>query len=181
MKYKQSQIYFWRSSEDLFGKAITYYNNKTFPNQEWLPTHVGIISQVDNTTKKVLIHEAGPNGFLSSWYDFEWLENKIKEGYVKIGETKEPLNDNVFPACEKYKGIRYGWLDIIGIALNYLIGWKLLGITGKNAIICSEAVSRIIYDCSKKTNIADEYGIVYDAVTPAHIYLSKYLNYRRKL
>lgn len=168
MKYKQGQIYFWNSTSDLFGKAIRLYNMKNF--KESKTSHCGIISEV--TDKQVIIYEAGENGFLPSRYDKSWLEQKIKEGVIHIGETKEELTD-VLKNCKKYEGIRYGYLDIIGIGLNYLFGWKLLGITGKNAIICSEAVSRVIYDCSNKIDFAKEYKIKFDAVTPMHIYKSK--------
>jgi hypothetical protein len=81
--------------------------------------------------------------------------------------------NNVFENCEKYKNIGYGWLDIFGLVLSGLFGYKLLGITGKNKLICSEAVSRIIYDSTKSVNFAKEYNIVYDGVTPQHIFMSK--------
>jgi hypothetical protein len=161
----------WRSTEDLFGKAIDYYNRKTFPNQKWLPTHVGIISYVDEKKGIVTIHEAGPKGFLASDYPIEWLNQKVADEHCKFCETNEKLV-NVYENCEKYKGIKYGWLDILGIAMSFIFGYKVIGITGKNAIICSEAVCRILYDCSKQVNFEQEYGIKFDAITPAHIYLS---------
>lgn len=173
LKLQEGDIFFWTDKgESFLGKAIQYFNNKAFPNSEWLPTHCGIISYVAEDI--VTIHEAGPNGFLSSDYPIEWLEDRIEAGYCKIGRCIEPLND-VYENCEKYKGIKYGWLDLIGIALSYLIGWRVIGLTGKNALICSEAVSRILYDSTKEVNIAEEYDVVYDTVTPAQIFLSKFI------
>lgn len=171
MKYKVGQIYFWNSNEDLFGKAITYYNKKTFGKSDC--THVGIISQVTADGKEVMIHEAGDKGFTSSWYPVTWLDEKITTGNVHIGQTKEPLK-NVFEACEKYLNIGYGWLDIFAIFISMFTGFKF-GLTGTNKLICSEAVSRIIYDCTKTVNIAEEFNIPYDEVTPMHIFNSKYV------
>lgn len=169
--YKQGQIYFWNDKgESLFGKAITYYNKRTFPNNEWLPTHCGIITKIiDN--EHILIHEAGPKGFSSSTYPMAWLDEKIEQGYCQIGECNEKLVD-VFENAEKYVGIGYGWLDILTIAFSLFTGFRL-GLTGNNKIICSEAVNYVIYDSTKKVNFAAEYEISPDAVTPAHIYLSK--------
>ena len=169
MKYKIGQIYFWRSTDDLFGKAINYFNNKSFPNNEWLPTHVGIITDIRG--QDVLIHEAGQNGFSSSLYWSTNLDKAIEKGSCKIGECNEKLTD-VFENAEKYVGIGYGWLDIISLAIQYFTGLDLFD-TGKNKIICSEAVNYVIYDSTKKVNFAAEYGISPDEITPSHIFLSK--------
>lgn len=167
MKLKVGQIYFWNSNEGLFGKAITYFNKKVFGRSD--ATHCGIIAQI--LDDDVLIYEAGNKGFLASWYSRDFLENNKN---VHIGEVKETMLF-VKQNCDKYQGIRYGWLDILGIGLSYLFGWRVLGITGKNALICSEAVSRVIYDCTKQTNFSAEYGVKYDAVTPQHIFQSKFV------
>jgi hypothetical protein len=169
MEYKVGQIFFWNNSDSLFGKIITLYNNKVFGRSDCV--HCGIISEVEKD--RVLIHEAGDNGFNSSWYKITWLDERIKDGKVKIKETIEPLT-NVFNNCEKYVGIGYGWLDIITIAIGFLTGFKI-SLTDKNKIICSEAVSYVIYDSSKQVNIAAEYGLAPDQVTPMHIFLSQQL------
>lgn len=179
VKFKVGQIYFWKDIDSLFGKAINYYNLKTFKQSE--TTHCGIVSRIFDD--KIEIFEATNKGFISSFYYNDWLENKIKIGKVKFKETKIQLK-NVFDTCKKYENIKYGWLDIIGIVLSSLFKWKVLGITGKNAIICSEAVARILYDCSDKKIVLgysknnynqSEYKIKFDAITPMHIYLSKCL------
>jgi hypothetical protein len=167
MKFEVGQIYFWNSNESLFAKLITAFNMKFFKQSKCI--HVGIIAAITET--EVLIYEA-LDKFKSSWYSQDWIKERMDEGKVHIGQTKEALKD-VYGACESYKGIGYGWLDIIGLGLSYLFGYRLKGITGKNALICSEAVSRVIYDTSKAINIAKEFGIEYDAVTPMHIFTSK--------
>lgn len=171
MKYKIGQIYFIKSEDDLFSKATNYYNMREFKRSD--TTHVGIIA--DTNDKQVLIYESTGQGFISSWYDKAWLNIMIENGRVNIGETKETIKD-VWINCEKYKGVGYGWLDIIGIALHMLVGWKVLGLTGKNKIICSEAVCRVLYDCSKTIDFEKEYGIKFDAISPEHIFLSKYIS-----
>jgi len=179
MKYQAGNLFFWKGS-GLFSYAISVYNLKNFHSSE--ATHIGIISQVEKD--RVLIHEATNKGFVSSWYEIWWLEAREKEGKVHIGKVKHVMK-NVFENCEKYKGIRYGWLDIVGISMSLLFGWKVIGITGKNSVICSEAVTRIVYDSTDgkvafgynprqpKEKKTSEYPIVFDAVSPMHIFKSK--------
>lgn len=175
MKYKIGQIYFIKSEGDLFSNATTFYNNKIFPNEKWLPTHVGIIAEVDVMNEQgedcALIYESTGAGFKSSLYPNYWLDNRIKEGKVKIGECSEKLT-NVLENCETYKDISYGWLDILGLAIHYIFKIDLFS-TGKNKIICSEAVNYVIYDSTKTINFAAEFGLSPDEITPAHIFKSK--------
>ena len=175
MKYRKGQLYFIKNNS-FFGKGISYYNLRTFGRSDC--THIGIITNVNSLDNKVEIAEATSKGFIFNEYDSRKLNRQILEGKVHIGEVNEELK-NVREICKKYEGIRYGYLDILGIGLSGLIGWKVLGITGKNAIICSEAVSRVIYDCTKKIDFAKEYNIKFDAITPEHIYLSKQVKIKR--
>jgi hypothetical protein len=170
MQIKVGDIYFINDKNSLFGRLITYYNNKIFKQSD--VTHCGIVTKVESD--RILIHEAGKI-FNSSWYEDWWLEARINEGKVKFTRSKTKLN-KVFETAESYNHIGYGWLDIIGIGLHALFDWKVLGITGKNKLICSEAVVRILYDCSdKEINFEDEYGIKFDAISPQHIWLSKFM------
>ncbi len=170
MKFKVGQIYFLNITNSLFARLITLYNKKFFKRSDCI--HVGIIAGIRED--EVLIYEATEKGFVSSWYPNYWLNARIKEGKVKIGECNEPMKD-VYGNCETYKGIGYGWLDIIGLGLHYLFGYKIRGVSGTNALICSEAVTRVIYDSTKKVNFAKEFNIPYDAITPQHIFLSKFV------
>ena len=106
MKLKVGQIYFWNSTEDLFARLITAYNMKFFKKSKCI--HVGIIAAISEND--VLIYEA-LDTFKASWYPKSWIEARINDGKVYIGETKEELK-NVYGACESYKGIGYGWLKL---------------------------------------------------------------------
>lgn len=188
MKYL-NKIYFWNDKgESLFGKIINHYNETEFPKKGikyldenrnikyWLPTHVGHI--VLEEEDRVLIAEAGPKGYLvqGNWYSKSWLDEKIKQGYVKLGETKEKLT-NVYENALKYEGIKYSWINIIFHGINLylkMIGKKPINYTdGIKLLHCSEGESRLIYDSSKKTDFAREYNIPFDDISPAHIFLSK--------
>lgn len=170
MIFKPGQIYFWNSNKDLFGKAITYYNKKKFGAS--FTTHCGIITNVSEDA--VTIWEATEKGFKPSIYEKWWLETRIAEGKVFIGETKERIKD--FVIKEDYLNIGYGWLDILAIGASFLFGYKIIGITGKNRLICSEAVCRVLYDCSKTIDFQKEYGIKFDAITPMHIFMSRQID-----
>jgi len=179
-KYKPGMIVFFFWNDRFYHKVIQYYNKKKFG--EIGPVHVGIISKVKQN--EVEIYEAVDKGFIKSDYEKWWLDERIKDGKVKIGECHTLLT-NVEDNCKKYEGIRYGWTDILGIVLGYLINWRIIGITGHNALICSEAVVRILYDSSnKKIQIGyskkedkkkSEYPIKFDAITPMHLFKSKYI------
>jgi hypothetical protein len=167
MRLSRGQLYFWNSTESFFAKAISYFNMRTFSKSKCV--HVGVITEVNGDD--VAIYEASEKGFVRNLYSASWINERIKDGHVHIGETKEKLV-NLEWNCNKYHGVKYGWLDIIGIGFYFLTGIKL-SLTGKNAIICSEAVSRVLYDCSKTIDFQKEYKLPYDQITPMHIFLSK--------
>lgn len=164
-EFKPGQIFFFNGQTGMFARAIKAYNRKYFGYSG--ATHCGII--VEANSESVLIYEATNKGFVANWYDTLWL---LGDERVHIGEFKEKVT-NVKLNCEKYKDIKYGWLDIASIALSYVLGKQIIGITGKNAIICSEAVSRVAYDCSKTIDFQKEWGTSFDTITPMHIFTSK--------
>lgn len=180
MKYKQGQLIFFYWEDSFFSKMVQYYNKKKFGERG--PTHIGIISKVKQDT--VEIYEAVSKGFIKSDYEKWWLDARIVDGKVKVGECHTLLT-NVEENCKKYDGIKYGWLDICGIVMGYLFNWNLIGSTGPNALICSEAVTRILYDSSNKKIIIgysdkedkpkSEYPLKFDAITPMHLFKSKYI------
>jgi hypothetical protein len=170
MEYKIGQIIFFNWN-GFYSKAVGAYNLKKYKEIGW--THVGIITQVDKDM--VVIHEALGKGFISSYYEKWWLDDKIKNKIILIKEVREPLND-VFDNAEKYRDIKYGWRDIFGIIFRYVFGFELFPMSGPNRLICSEAVVRILYDSSdKKIDFEKEYAIPFDFITPMDIYLSKFL------
>jgi hypothetical protein len=169
---KVGQIFFWNGgTETIMGKLITHYNLKTFKRSD--TTHCGIIAEIrtaphnSSFSPAVLIYEAGNSGFKPREVPLYWFE----QSQVKIGETKEAVK-GVLEACKRYENIGYAWFDLVAIMLKYYTGLNL-NITGKNSLICSEAVCRVLYDCSKSIDFQKEYKIPFDLITPEHIFLSK--------
>lgn len=159
---KTGQIFFWNGgTESLLGKLITKFNMETFGRSN--ATHCGIIINEN------LIYEAGNKGFKPLEVNREWFDRKN----IKIGETKENVK-GILEACKRYENIGYAWFDLIAIMLKYYTGLNL-NITGKNSLICSEAVCRVLYDCSKSIDFQKEYKIPFDLITPQHIFMSKQL------
>lgn len=167
-KYKLGDVVFFNWKSNFFTKGITFYN---YANYECsICTHVGIITKIEKD--KVLIHEASRKGFISGWYSKKWLEDN-KGDLIHIGRAKHRLR-NVFEFAEKYIGKRYGYLDILAIIFSWILGWKVTKATGTKSIMCSEAVSRLLYDASdKKINFEKEYNKCYDLITPMDIFFSK--------
>lgn len=161
--------------QGIYGKLIGFRNGLIYGKEHnW--THSAIITEVKEN--KVLVFEALSNGFVSNYYEKSWLSNKIKEGFYIIGETKIALKD-VHKHANKYKGTGYGWLDIIHIILYWIFGSKAKFLfTHAQALICSEAVARILYDASeKKIDFEKEYEIPYDLIEPMHLWQSKQIKW----
>ena len=184
MKFKVGQIYFIKN-KSLYGKLISCYNRYTFG--EIGPSHIGIIAKENEHS--VLIYEAVDRGFVSSWYDKGWLELAIADGDVEIGETIIKLK-KVIDACDVYVGVPYAWYDIFKIFLFFAFKFKGIYWTGAKKLICSEAVARILYDCSNKQIILgynpedeeheeSEYNIPFDLITPIHVYKSKNIKIKK--
>jgi hypothetical protein len=187
-KYQVGQLFFLRDVKSLFGRAIHIYNEEMFEEVEhdWLPTHYGQIVKVE--ADRILIAEAGPNGYLveGNWYSRTGLDDLIKEDKVRLGESKVPLS-NVFESCKKYEGRPYDWYSIFKIGLFLLTGYEGFIWNGDSHLFCSEAGVRTLYEQSNGKIILgynknqpeekklSEYKIYYELISPAHIYLSKYV------
>lgn len=156
--------------DGFFSSCIKHYNMINYYCSGW--THVGIITEIKKDN--VLINEALSNGFVRNTYSISYVEERIKEGTMKLKTPKKRLT-KVKEHADKYLGRGYGWFDIFGITISMLTGFKFLKITGANKLICSEAVSRILYDSSnKKINLSRELNKPYDLITPMDIYLSEF-------
>ena len=168
-KYKLGDVVFF-NNDSIYSKLILMYNRIVYYDKGW--SHVGIITEINKDT--VLIHEALSNGFNPNHYDKEYLEGRIEEGSVMIKRPKKKLEEVRFWADE-YLGRPYAWWDIIGIGLSLFL--KLpIGLTGAKKLICSEAVARVLYDCSnKKINFEEEFNKRYDYITPTDLAVSKQL------
>lgn len=149
--------------------CIRFYNRINYHRRGW--THVGIITRIDGDY--VLIHEALDEGFVCRYYKKSLLETKISDGKIKIKNPRYKLK-NVKKCADNYLGRPYGYMDIAAIALSTILGFRLFGLTGTKQIICSEAVSRVYYDSTKKRmNISKEFRKSFDLITPTDIDMSK--------
>jgi len=171
MKFKTGDVVFFFYEDTFQARVVQYFNLIKYKNSG--PTHVGIISKVKKD--KVEIYEALGSGFVKNDYEKEWLENMITDWQIDVRRPKITLK-KVKKICEKYEGKPYAWCDIISIGLSLIFRFKLNGLTGAKKVICSEAVARVLYDCSnKKINMAQEYEKSYDTLTPFELYYSLYL------
>jgi len=180
MEFKTGQILNFKYYEDFFGKTIRWYNMKVYGIDGF--THTAIITNV----KPLRMAQAMSKGFeIVDVYE-PWLTNCINCGQVVIGESKIPLK-NVEETAKKYEGRPYGFLDLINIGLILIFRNKSIGFTGSRALICSEAVCRLLYDCSdkkimlgfnkKKDKELSEFKKSFDLITPTDISKSKYIKW----
>ncbi|MCF7861159.1 hypothetical protein K9M79_02850 [Candidatus Woesearchaeota archaeon] len=152
-------------------KLIKIYNKITYGVDGF--AHCGIIT--NGGLDEIQIHEAIGKGFVKSWYPKLFIEKMIEEKTCKIQYPKIKLS-NVEKNADNYLGKGYGFLDILGIGISFITGWRFIKLTGASKLICSEAVARILYDSSnKKINFEEEYKKPYDLITPMDLYLSEQL------
>lgn len=184
MAIKKGDIFF-SENDYLYSKLINLYNRVTFGKNG--PTHAGIVTEVHK--HYYVVYEALKEGFVASEYGKAWTNEQIKEGKIYF---KRPIYElkNLEENAKKYLGVPYAWYDIFKIGLMLLTGLKGIYFTGANKLICSEAVARLLYDCSnkkiklgynkRKSKQKSEYKIPYDLISPMHIYKSKYMKYIKK-
>jgi hypothetical protein len=165
-------IYFQRSNGPL-GKLIRSFTKAKF-------NHCGIIGKVgiipdgsDKGCDGVYIYEAINSGFVASWYPTYWLEARLDEGIIDFKRCKQKLTD-VNLNCQKYLGSKYAWADLFIIVLARFIP-SMQKLDTVKSLICSEAVSRVLYDSSKTINFQEEYNKSYSLITPQDIYTSKFI------
>jgi hypothetical protein len=168
MEFKIGQILNCAYGDTLFAKLIRF-RNKFYYGSPY--THTSIITFVGEDY--LTIAEALGDGFTISNYEKWWVEGRIKDGTITLGNSIVPLI-NVKENAEKYKGTEYGFLGIFYIALSFLghksINWS----DGTKSLICSEAVARILYDSSnKQIDFVKEFGKSYDTITPDDFSKSK--------
>jgi hypothetical protein len=141
-----------------------------FTKSNW--NHVSIIGEM--TDYGYIVYEAQAKGFIKSEYTFEYLQRRIDEKTIVPKDFNSKLY-SVSPEAEKLLGIPYGKWNLVAIL------WAI--ITGKNnqrysngikEMICSEAVSRLLFRCSKgKVNLSKEYNKPHDMITPKNVFDSK--------
>ena len=169
MKFKLGQIVFF-NWDNIGSRFIHMFNRMAYGSKGF--AHVGIITRIEKN--RIQIHEAINKGTVRSWYGNGFIEEKIKDNTIEIFDVKKKLV-HVESCANQYLGRPYAWFDIVGIGISFLTGWRLSEITGAKHLICSEAVSRILYDASfKKINLSEEFGKPYDLITPMDLYCSDY-------
>jgi hypothetical protein len=159
----------------IFGKLIGWRNGLIYGKEHnW--THSAIVTEV--LKDKVLIHEALSNGFVSKYHEIKEVEEKIENGDYVLGIVKKKLN-KVKENADKYLGRGYGFLDILHIIYYWIFGTNAKFLfTGAQNLICSEAVSRILYDASgKEVNFEDEFQIPFDLIEPMHLWQSEQIEW----
>lgn len=167
---KVGDVIFFRNNK-IYNKLVQRYNLLKYGEIGF--GHVGIITKVEKDN--VIIHEALSNGFVKNPYEKWWINLKIEEGNIKIKSPNKKIT-NIYSNAENYLGRGYAWSDIFFILVSFITNFKI-SFSGSNRLICSEAVSRVLYDSSnKKINLSEEYSKKYDLIAPMDIYFSKYLN-----
>lgn len=156
--------------DSVFSKLI-YLGNRIHYGKKGY-SHVGIVGGIRGDS--VFIYEALSEGFTKSTYSENEINNFIKNDKLLIGKSKISLN-RVPEHCEKYIGRSYAWYDIFQISLYVLFGVrKFFFSTGAKKLICSEAVSRILFDASnKQINFEKQFGKKFDLIMPQDLRESK--------
>ena len=153
----------------------SFYSNavKIATGSKW--SHVGIVSQ--EHSNGYTIHEALNKGLVKNFYSHEYMDTLVREGTMVIKEVNLRTTPAIFrEVCERYEGLPYDWVSIINIGAFIILGKPILNLSGPRAVICSEYVARVLYECSNKgIDFSKEYNKRFDFVTPADMFESKFL------
>jgi hypothetical protein len=159
----------------VYGKLIGWRNARIYGKEHnW--THSAIITEIQEG--KILIHEALGKGFVSNYHNIKEVEEKIENGEYILGTVNKKLN-KVKENADKYLGRGYGFLDILHILYYWIFGTNAKFLfTGAQNLICSEAVSRILYDSSgKEVDFEKEFLIPFDLIEPMHLWQSEQIKW----
>ena len=172
--YKEGDVLLFKK-EDGFSKLIQWYNILKYGHKGY--SHAGIIGKVQGTD--YLIYEALSQGFINeidghpNFYGEKGMQEMIDAGTLEIKRPNQILKD-VQTYCDLYLGRGYAWIDIFAIGLS-LIGISIK-LTGAKKLICSEAVARVLEDCSiGKIDMEKEFNKSFDLITPQDLNNSKFL------
>lgn len=143
---------------------------------KWSHSAIICSKKIEDGVYYSLVYEALSKGFVANWYEDWWLAARYNEGKLAIGEVKQPLK-NVKSNADKYLGTPYSWYDILTI-VKYIY-------TGKDSketsnLICSEAVAKIVYDCTKSVDFSKEFKKHYSLITPQDLFASKQIRWSFK-
>lgn len=165
-KLKTGDVIIFRKTKDIFSKLISLGTRSSY-------VHVGIVSSANDAEVKVA--EALEKGFTMRHYPIEVANVNRESGQWLVRESKTKLK-NVKVNILKYLGRPYGFFDIFCIAV-YILTKRKIYKGSALTLICSEAVSRVLYDSSdKKLNLAEEFDKPYSYITPDDIFMSEQLS-----
>lgn len=178
MDYKTGYVLHFKTGDDLFSNAIRFYNQIVYKSDGYV--HSAVILNGE----KLIVGQALPSGFEIKKWNKNWLDNQVKNGDIKVSRCIIELKD-LEEVAKQYEGKPYGFMDILAIGTILLFRHRSIGIDGSRRLICSEAVARLLYDCSdkivmlgygkRKDKNQSEYKKSFDLITPTDIALSKYL------
>lgn len=134
-------------------------------------THAGIVTE-RLQSGIVGVAEALTDGFTLSTYGVEELEDRYRDDLIKWGQLSRydivdsfETRDRLQRLVGEYYGRGYGWRDVWSIACP-----SVSLSTGAKALICSEAVARMLHEVSDgAVDIAAEFGVPFDRVEPYHL------------
>ena len=169
-KIQVGDVISFNYNKGFYMKLITIFNYIKFKAS--YATHTGIVTSVygNKINVKEVIFDPNKNDFDIHEYTEDYLLNNK---YVTVLRSLIKLNNVKKNSC-KYNSAVYDFVSIL------LMPFKI-SFNSKKAVFCSEVVTRILYDSSnKKLNIAKEYEINYEKVSPMHIYLSGFFKIIKK-
>lgn len=145
--------------------------------RNWKWSHTAQIEQINES--HIVVVEGMPAKAQRRKIYYEELDYLVHTEKCIIRRPNAML---ILPAnnLKKYVGLPYDWGGVWGTGWKAITGRdsilikiikKLRGDeTGESTVICSELTGRNWYDSScKKIDVADEFNISFDCVTPLHI------------
>ena len=179
-QFKVGDILNFRNDGSFYSVAIRFFNRIVYGIDGF--THTAIIIKTDPVT----VAQALPSGFQIKEIYMPWLNNSIKSGLIEVTESKIKLK-NVEEVARTYEGKPYGFGDIFSIFTILLFRGRSMGFSGSKRLICSEAVARLLYDCSgqrillgykkKKDKNKSEFKKRFDLITPTDVAYSRFVKW----
>ena len=154
------------------GTALLYHSRGFLPwairkvtKSFW--NHAAIISK--KTKTGYIIHEAQAQGIIKSEYTFEDLQARLDNQTIIPLESSYRLI-NIWKNCELYLNLPYGVITLLQILWMTITKRIPKRSDGAKRLICSEFVSRVLYDSSnKRIDFQTEFLKKFDFITPSDI------------
>ena len=151
------------------------------------------ITLIERTLTSYAKSLGNPGAVVASLYSVlaeadEQIDKWIQKGVVAIKTIKVDMSlQQIEERANAYVGTPYGWFDLMFIWLLGILNKKWIkklkvdklaySYLNKSRIICSEFVSRLLYDSSfRKINLEELFDKKYSLITPADLW--QYLNFK---